>query len=574
MMYTSVGTPSSLTRSRSRASRWGFAVAAAIGAATLAVAQPSGGASALATLDGAGSTWSQIAVDQWRADVARQGLVVNFQGVGSTAGRVAYYQNQVDFAVSEIPFQPPIVDRTGNTSSDELALAARRPYAYMPIVAGGTAFMYNLSAGGQRITDLKLAPATLAKIFTGSIRNWNDPAIAADNPGRTLPATRIKPVIRSDGSGTSAQFTAFMKAETPSEWSTLCQRANLGANCPATSLYPDFADSGFAAQQFSDGVANFVAAPYNDGAITYVEYGYAKERGFPVASVRNVSGQFVQPTALNVAIALQGATINRDGTQVLTGVYRNTDPRAYPVSSYSYMIVPTSTATPFSTEKGEVLSRFAYYFLCAGQQKAEQLGYSPLPRNLVQFAFDAVVKVPGALAPPAINTCANPTITGEFITPPPTTPPATTAPPNGTTPPGDQNPGAGDQGGAQGGGVPGAGDQGGGVPAGGGQGGGQGDGGRGGGGAGGGGQGGGGAGGDVTGDGSADGLPSVVGGSSAGGVDPVTGQPMVAAAVSVELPETSGSGVPGIVYVVIVGLVLAAAFAPAFLMSRRRESTT
>ena len=384
-------------------------------------------------VDGAGSTWSQIAVDQWRADVARQGLVVNYQGVGSTAGRVAYYQGQVDFAVSEIPFQSAQYDRQGNLLADETQLAASRPYAYLPIVAGGTSFMYNLKANGQRITDLKLSPVTVAKIFTGQINMWNDPAIVADNPQRVMPATRIKPVIRSDGSGTTAQFTAFMQSETTSDWNVLCQRANLGSSCPSTSLYPDYPNSGFAAQQFSDGVANFVAAQYNDGAITYVEYGYAKERGFPVASVKNASGSYTQPTAVNVSVALQGARINSDGTQVLSGVYRNTDPRTYPISSYSYMIVPTTEAAPFTAAKGESLSEYIFYFLCAGQQKAEQLGYAPLPRNLVELGFDAVASIPGAVAAPAIDQCSNPTITGGFLVPKATTPPTTAAPSSGST---------------------------------------------------------------------------------------------------------------------------------------------
>ncbi|MFM8847459.1 MAG: substrate-binding domain-containing protein [Actinomycetota bacterium] len=403
-------------------------IAAALVAA-LVVSTGASVASASDPVDGAGSTWSQIAVDQWRADVARQGLVVNYQGVGSTAGRVAYYQAQVDFAVSEIPFQSAQYDRQGNLLADETQLAASRPYAYLPIVAGGTSFMYNLKANGQRITDLKLSPTTVAKIFTGQISMWNDPLIAADNPQRVLPATRIKPVIRSDGSGTTAQFTAFMVSETPSDWNVLCQRANLGSSCPSTSLYPDFPNSGFAAQQFSDGVANFVAAQYNDGAITYVEYGYAKERGFPVASLKNSSGNFVQPSAVNVSVALQGARINDDGTQVLSGVYRNSDARAYPVSSYSYMIVPTSEASPFNASKGESLSEYIFYFLCAGQQKAEQLGYAPLPKNLVEFGFAAVARIPGAVAAPAIDQCSNPTITGGFLVPKATT--ATTAPPSG-----------------------------------------------------------------------------------------------------------------------------------------------
>jgi ABC-type phosphate transport system substrate-binding protein len=284
----------------------------------------------------------------------------------------------------------------------------------MPIVAGGTSFMYNLQINGQRFTNLRLSPDAVAKIFTGVIKQWNDPAIAADNPGVPLPAIPVKPVIRSDGSGTSAQFTAYMASEASGVWSSFCQKVGLGSGCRPTSLYPEF--DGSTAQQFSDGVAAYVAAPYNNGAITYVEYGYAKQRGFPVASMLNAAGYYAQPTPQAVAIALQGAALNPDRTQVLTGVYRNADPRAYPVSSYSYMIVPTSTASPFSAEKGEVLGRFILYFLCAGQQKAAQLGYSPLPKNLVQAAFDAERLIPGAPTPPAIESCANPTITGDFVT--------------------------------------------------------------------------------------------------------------------------------------------------------------
>ena len=365
-------------------------------------------ASAAVTVDGAGSTWSQIAVDQWRADVARQGLTINYQGVGSTSGRVYYYQSQVDFAVSEIPFN-------NDGGVNEISEAARRPYAYLPIVAGGTAFMYNLKINGSQVRNLQLSPATLAKIFTGAVRNWNDASIKADNPSLSLPNLPIKVVIRSDGSGTSAQFTAYMKSQTPTEWNTFCGLAGLGSNCVATSLYPNPGSLNFAAQQYSDGVANFVGAPYNDGAITYVEYGYAKERGFPVASIKNKAGNYAQPTARSVALALTGATLNPDGTQVLTGVYNSNNADAYPVSSYSYMIVPTTTAAPFSEEKGEALSKFIAYFVCAGQQKAEQLGYSPLPKNLVQAAFTAMARIPGAAPAPSLSSCSNPTLTGDFM---------------------------------------------------------------------------------------------------------------------------------------------------------------
>jgi phosphate transport system substrate-binding protein len=390
-------------------------------------------AMAAVTINGAGSTWSQIAVDQWRADVARQGLSINYQGTGSTSGRVFYYSDQVDFAVSEIPFQSQYRDATGTVAVNEVEKASHRPYTYLPIVAGGTSFMYHLDVAGRRITDLRLTPDTIAKIFTGSVRAWNDTAIQATNPNTSLPALPIRPVVRADGSGTTAQFTAYMASQTPDVWNSFCARIGLTNPCPATSLYPEF--EGSVAQPLSDGVANFVSASYNNGTITYVEYGYAKQRGFPVASVRNRAGYFTQPTALNVAIALQGAQFNADGTQNLGGVYTFGDPNAYPVSSYSYMIAPTSEAAPFTRDKGEALGRFILYFVCAGQQKAEQLGYSPLPRNLVANAFDAIRRIPGAPAPPALeaSACANPTLASDWpprnVPPPnpsPTTTPATT----------------------------------------------------------------------------------------------------------------------------------------------------
>jgi phosphate ABC transporter phosphate-binding protein len=406
-----------------------------------------------ASIDGAGSTWSQIAVDQWRADVARQGLSVNYQGVGSTSGRVFYYQDQVDFAVSEIPFTTAYRDATGTVSTNEVSLAAHRPYAYLPIVAGGTSFMYHLDINGQRVTNLRLAPETVAKIFTGVIKKWNDPAIVADNPQLRLPGLAIRPVVRSDGSGTTAQFTAFMASQTPGTWNAFCQRQGVNLNpCPSVSLWPDI---NAPSQQFSDGVANYVAAPYNNGAITYVEYGYAQGRHFPVASVLNKAGYYTQPTANAVAIALQGVTINADETQNLEGVYTFPDARSYPVSSYSYMIVPTTTAAPFNADKGKTLSKFILYFVCVGQQKAAQLGYSPLPKNLVQIAFNSVNKIPGHVAPPPIDDCDNPTIKGTFVTG--DAPPPLPSDKQGAIPPPTQGGGSGGTGSSNGNGTSGSG---------------------------------------------------------------------------------------------------------------------
>src|SRR6478672_10434454 len=247
-------------------------------------------------ISGAGSTWSQVAVDAWRADVRASGVVVNYAGTGSTDGRSQYIQGTVDFANTEIPFQNP-------PEPGQQAEVSKRPYAYLPIVAGGTSFMYHLDIAGKRLTDLRLSGPTLAKIFTGAITNWKDPAITKDY-GRQLPSIPIIPVIRSDGAGASAQFALYMRSQANSIYCPFIRsKLHLGGSaCPSVSFYPSFGNS--KAQVGSNGVSNYVAASYGQGSIGYVEYAYAKQRGYPVASLLNRAGYFAQPTAGNVAVAL------------------------------------------------------------------------------------------------------------------------------------------------------------------------------------------------------------------------------------------------------------------------------
>lgn len=357
-------------------------------------------------ITGSGSTWSQNALDQWRANVkANYGMTVNYSGTGSTAGRQEFILGTVDFAVSEIPFQSQPED--GSVPENP-----GRGYAYAPIVAGGTSFMYNLKIGGKQVTNLRLSGEVITKIFTGKITNWNDAAIKADNPGLAMPDKTITPVIRSDGSGTTAQFTLWMSKQYPSLWSEFA--ASMGRGSGLTSQYPLF--SGAKGQSGSNGVAGYVAQTYGEGAITYVEYSYALKSGFPVAKVLNKSGYYIEPTAQSVAVALLSAQINTDAnsseylTQILDGVYNSADARAYPLSSYSYMIVPTEVKGVFTEAKGNTLGTFMSYFLCEGQQQAASLGYSPLPMNLVLAGFDQIKRIPGAgSANVDPNKCNNPT---------------------------------------------------------------------------------------------------------------------------------------------------------------------
>jgi phosphate transport system substrate-binding protein len=382
-----------------------------VAGATLSVLAPSAGAAAgFVPISGSGSTWSSNAQDQWRRNVASlYGITVNFSPNGSTSGRNDFRTGQVDYAVSEIPF--------GLKDGGVLDPNPPRAFGYMPIVAGGTSFMYNLHIGGKRVTNLRLSGLTLTKIFTQQITNWSDPAIKADNPSLTLPARQIVPVVYSNGSGTSAAFTGWMANQFPAQWDDYCHRNGKNLTpCGFTSFYP--VGPGMQAKAQSQGVAGFVAQDTSEGAITYVEYSYARNAGFPVAKLLNKAGYFVEPTAGNVAVALLQAKLLPDLTSDLSKVYIDPDPRAYPMSSYSYMILPkdTSPDSHFNTEKGKTLSEFAAYFLCEGQQQADTLGYSPLPINLVQDGVDQINQIPGStkkLDRNNLTHCNNPTVSPD-----------------------------------------------------------------------------------------------------------------------------------------------------------------
>lgn len=391
-----------------------FAAGLLVAAVTLVFVASSGSVAQAAEyvpVNGGGSSWSANAVDQWRRNVQQYGLRINYASTGSSDGRNQFRSGTVDFAVSEIPY--------GLKDGSVVDTPPSRGYAYMPIVAGGTAFMYNLQVGGKRLTNLKLSGELIVKIFTGVVSTWDDVAIAKENPGISLPKRKIIPVVRSDGSGSTAQFTTWMASEHSSLWNDYCKKAKRATPCGVTSNYPVVSGKGFVSQPNSQGVAGYVSQSANIGTITYVEYSYALKTGYPVVKVLNAGGYYVLPTASNVAVGLLGAKINTTKgskylTQILTGVYRNEDPRAYPLSSYSYLIIPTQVSGSFTSAKGKTLSAFANYFLCEGQQQAEVLGYSPLPINLVKAGLEQVKRIPGAEVENVdIAKCNNPTFSSN-----------------------------------------------------------------------------------------------------------------------------------------------------------------
>jgi phosphate transport system substrate-binding protein len=362
-------------------------------------------------ITGTGSSWAANAVNQWIADVYKQGLVVGFTSTGSAQGRKDFAYKTTDFGVSDIAYQgrDPVTDAVDTSLG--------RKYAYLPIVAGGTSFPYHLSYAGRMIRNLRLSGLTIAKIFTNAIGYWDDPAIKADNNNKLLlPHIPIIPVVHSEGSGSTYQFTAYLAHEYGSIWSKFA-----GFSGP-TEYFPRAGRQ--QAQSGSDGVMNFITSSAGNGAIGFDEYSYALLANFPVAKVLNANGYYTAPTQYNVAVALTKAKINYDKTSInyltqdLSYVYGYHDDRVYPLSSYSYMIIPTgtnSTETKTSTTaQRQTLADFLYYSICQGQGEVGPIGYSPLPINLVQDGFGQIAKLKAAdpnvdLTERNVSTCHNPT---------------------------------------------------------------------------------------------------------------------------------------------------------------------
>jgi phosphate transport system substrate-binding protein len=371
-------------------------------------------AECLQEITGSGSTWAQNAVDEWIGNVQQQGLQVVFTGNGSAEGRQNFAEGTVDFAVSDVGYQ-------GNNSEDGDDTSSR-PYAYLPITAGGTAFPYNITVAGKRITNLRLSGKVLAEIFTLQITNWDNPQITADNNGHALPSIPIITVVPSEGSGTTAMFTQYLSYEFPSLWTPF----NDG-DSGWTEFWPPDKGPSQIAQDGSPQVMNYIASKAAQGAIGIDEYSYPLAAGFPVVQMENAAGYYVLPTEYNDAVALTQAKLNMDKNSIdyllqnLDDVYGYTDPRTYPLSSYSYTIMPTSkTDTRMEVPAGQcpakwqTLANFLKYSICRGQEYIGPIGYSALPINLVEDGFAQIDKIKAAAPKVSIDqinvsNCENPT---------------------------------------------------------------------------------------------------------------------------------------------------------------------
>lgn len=302
-----------------------------------------------ADISGAGATFPYPLYAKWADTYKKEtGVGLNYQSIGSGGGIKQIKARTVTFGATDAPL-----------TADELAQAG---LVQWPMVIGGIVPVVNLP--GIKAGQLVLDGPTLAKIFLGSINKWNDPAIAKLNPGLKLPSSAIAIVHRSDGSGTTFNFTNYLSKVSP-DW-----KSNVGE---ATAVeWP----SGIGAKG-NEGVANNVMQ--TEGAIGYVEFAYAEQNHLTYAKMVNRDGKTVSPTIP----AFQAAAANADWSNA-PGFYQilTDQPGAatWPITAATFILMPKEPPDPAVAAQA---LKFFDWALTKGAKEAEQLGYVPLPANLV-----------------------------------------------------------------------------------------------------------------------------------------------------------------------------------------------
>ena len=350
-----------------------------------------------APINGTGSSFASPAIDTWVNTVhgAPYSLSLNWAPSNSGTGRYEFTNQTTDFAVSDIGY-------VGNTDTTPPSF----PFNFIPITAGGIAFMYNIPGLSKQ---LQLSSYSACGLLTGGIKSWNDPAIAADNPGVSLPNVPVIPVTESDSAGTNFVLEEWCIDEQPALWKSFVQAQDSQSGGPTdgVAISPTSPNSNWPGikggldDQSTTAVASDVAD--NSGAIGAVQVKYAEEEaGFGgtdptknVALVKNASGDYTPPSPVGVASALAYATQLPNGTHELN--FNGAGPHVYNPSTYSYLLTPT---TGWSSSKGDTMSQFVNYVLTLGQQVAPSFGYASLGLSLEQYGVNAVQhNVPGAVAP-------------------------------------------------------------------------------------------------------------------------------------------------------------------------------
>lgn len=298
-------------------------------------------------LTGAGATFPYPIYSKWFAEYGKlQPVRINYQSQGSGAGIRQITEGTVDFGASDAPM------------TDE-ELAKRPDVLHVPTVLGSVTVAYNLPGLAQ---PLRLDGETLGGMFMGQVKKWNDPRIAALNPGVALPATDILPVYRTDGSGTTYVFTDYLATVSPA-WLQ-------GVGRGKSVRWP----AGLGAKG-NEGVTGQVRQ--TPGAIGYVELAYAMQSGLPVAAIRNAAGQFVQPSpeATSAAASEIGPLLQQHPDFRLS-IVNAPGAQAYPIASFTYLLIPQNVE---DCEKARAMVEMVRWALTEGGPMARELHYAPLP---------------------------------------------------------------------------------------------------------------------------------------------------------------------------------------------------
>jgi phosphate transport system substrate-binding protein len=315
-------------------------------------------ASAQMMINGAGATFPYPIYSKWFDEYAKVDPSVrfNYQSIGSGGGQKQILAQTVDFGASDGPM-----------SDDNLAKAPGK-LLHIPTVAGADVVAYNLSGKPA----LKLDADTIAGIFLGQIKKWNDPKITALNPGVTLPDQEIVVVHRSDGSGTTYIWTDYLSKISP-EWKTKVG-TNTSVNWP----------TGIGGKG-NEGVAGQVRQ--TPGALGYVELIYAVQNKMPYAEIKNAAGEFVKPTLESVTAALATAEIPDDFRFSMTNAPGK---GAYPIAGATWLLVYQQQK---DAAKGKKLVEFLKWSLTDGEKMAKDLQYAPLPESVQQRVLKRIGEI-------------------------------------------------------------------------------------------------------------------------------------------------------------------------------------
>jgi phosphate transport system substrate-binding protein len=299
---------------------------------------------------GAGSTFVYPVLSAWAADYQKQsGTRINYQSIGSGGGISQVKAGTVDFGATDQPL-----------ASDELN---QSNLAQFPIVIGGIVAVLNVPGLGAG--QLKLTGPLLADIYAGKVKSWADPAITTLNPGVKLPDANIAVVHRSDGSGTTFNFTHYLSQVSPT-WKS-------GPGEGKTVSWPTGVGG-----KGNEGVANYVKQIPN--SIGYVEYAYVVQNKMNYAQLQNAAGTFVSPNAETFSNAAETAdwAQAKDFNLVMTNA---PGANAYPITATTFILMPKQ---PKDKAKSDAALSFFRYALESGQPLANKLDYVPLPDALVE----------------------------------------------------------------------------------------------------------------------------------------------------------------------------------------------